>query len=337
MRRTAAIALALAVVAGAASAQNAQRDEAARRALAAGEFARVIAVYQADLQAGNKLGDQALYRLAIAYSRTGDPARASAALEAALQQNPGGSFASSPARLQQLQATIQQACELLPARSCGKSESATLPQVGATAPATGTPQPAPVAEASPAQAASTPAEPAAAASAPVEAVAPAVVPVQDSGQKPSDPPAVEGTPQHQEDQDAAGRAWFWAAAAVALATIAVGVFAWRAQRRRKGELKMRAEWHPLVSLRDEGERVLAAMQRVEGGAEKEVTQALQAFLPLLEREIGRSHWRAGHGKDQLVTLDVQAVEVLERLSNAAVPVISARREEVQNLFQRPAL
>lgn len=101
------LATALLVSAAWAAPSAGQADIAARKALELKQYGDVIKAYEGvDNQS---LTEQALYRLAISYQRTGNAAAALNALDQALVKNPTGSFASTPARLASLRESINNA------------------------------------------------------------------------------------------------------------------------------------------------------------------------------------------------------------------------------------
>jgi hypothetical protein len=79
-------------------------DAAARSALEAKDYVKVVATYEPFC--GNELSAAALYRLAIAYQKLGNPRSAKASLDQALVLNPSGTFASSLQRLETLRNDI---------------------------------------------------------------------------------------------------------------------------------------------------------------------------------------------------------------------------------------
>lgn len=106
-----------------AAAQAAGEDEAARRALAAHDYDQVIRVYSSAEASAKPLTDMARYRLAIAHSKTQNPIAAWNQLQQALELNPKGTFASTPARLADLQASITAACESIGKPGCRQGVS----------------------------------------------------------------------------------------------------------------------------------------------------------------------------------------------------------------------
>lgn len=326
--------------ASAAFAQQPAADEAARKALAAGEHAKVIAAYEPELKAGATLSDMAQYRLAIAYNRMGDAPRASAALRAALAANPQGSFATNPARLQQLQASIAEACAKAEPPGCAaQADSA---QSSAAAPA------------APSGAAKAATEPAAATDGDSAATPRAGEPLPGAGQGPTGQIAPEmSASQGAASGEAALKTSLNAAAAKAadawafefegqdvaaylvipLAVLALaGLIAFAVTRRRRAP-----QWQPLVDLRDRTEAVIRSLEQSPVGPQTAVYQALQQLLPLLEREVGRSQWRAGAPAARLVPADRELVEAAARLSREPLDALKATPEAVRALFQRPVL
>lgn len=327
--------------ASAAFAQQPAADEAARKALAAGEHAKVIAAYEPDLKAGATLSDMAQYRLAIAYNRLGDAPRASAALRAALAANPQGTFATSPARLQQLQASITEACAKAEPPGCAaQADSARSSAAAPAAPSGAAKAATEPAAATDGDAAATPRagdQLPGAGQGPRGQIAPEMSASQGaaSGEAtlktpPLNAPAAKVTSAAAfgfEQQDVA------AYLVIPLAVLALaGLIAFAVTRRRQAP-----QWQPLVDLRDRTEAVIRSLEQSPVGPQTAVYQALQQLLPLLEREVGRSHWRAGAPAARLVPADRELVEAAARLSREPLDALKATPEAVRALFQRPVL
>jgi hypothetical protein len=79
-------------------------DAVARAALEAKDYPKVLSAYEPFLR--DDLSAAAFYRMAIAHQKMGNGGAASQALESALNLNPLGTFASSPARLEALRNDI---------------------------------------------------------------------------------------------------------------------------------------------------------------------------------------------------------------------------------------
>lgn len=315
------------LVGAAAHAQGDLVDESARRALQAGDYKRVIAVYAAPLAAGTSLADMAHYRLAIALSKTGEPLRAWGHLQQALRITPEGSFASTPARLADLRASIQAACEQHGKPGCeaepapGRADSRTHGEGAAqtAAPAQ------PAAAETPAAVAVTPASAPALVAAPIQHAAPAVAT--------SHTPPVASA--EREPQGGALRWEFGALIALSAATLLVVL--WCAMRIWRRERRIPEGLGSVEALRDNVASFLASLETSERGRESQLHAPLRALLPLLEREAGRTLYRRSGSTRALTITDKRAVEIAKLLTRRPTDVLSATAHDIEAQFRRPTI
>lgn len=307
-------------------AQDPATESAARTALARGEYAKVLQVYQPLTSSGTPLSDVAHYRLAIAARRVGKSAVAWQHLSKALTLNPQGSFTTSPAKLADLRTAILAACASEGRAQCNPGPGptpASAPQaVAAISPETAGGAQVP-ALASPATAASA-ALPLAAAAAQTSAV-PVAAPA--CGQA-SDPTLPQGESQAQKNSPSATKGL----------SIAVGVLVgvlgclvgWQV---RSYERRRAAGTDVLEALRDSVALLLHRLSLTGG----EDTVLYRQLVPLLEHEVGRTAYRAGGHMGKLVETDRKAVEWARHLSRAPLDVLTSSAHDIQLLFQRRAI
>lgn len=269
----AAVSVVLFAAALAAHAADPAMNEAARAALRDGDYARVV---QLTSEIAKTEPDAALnwYRMAIAASRSGDPARASEALARAERADPALRFASTPQRVEKLRADIRAA---LAQASAAIDEAAAAP---APTPSVATQEVDPGATAS------------------VAIVGQQIQGMQQALDKRLDDIAKELSAV-SSNQAAAVRASNWERAAwiigflvaIVMCAALIALYMERAARaRRQAELRSWAQLplQQLVALTRDTNALL--MQRLERHGHKDTdlfTQLLRS-QPALERESGRS-------------------------------------------------
>jgi hypothetical protein len=311
MRAFAALAMA-ALLSCAAQARN--DDEAARAALAAKRYADVINAYEGRTPAD--LGAIQRYRLAIALQGLGKPMEAWINLQAARSLDPAGRFASSPARLNALVASIQQACldasrpRCDPAPEVPKQDLPEVPRSGAetidTARQVPAPQPVPAAEA---------------------VISQAVQPVN-----------TLATPQvnaGSQNVSAESQVVTWATLTVSLlAMLGIG---WLIARSIHADRALPGGVRAIHRLRDDTAALLDRLDATAPGQGTELRAVLQSLLPLLEREAGRAQYRAKGFATALVASDRPTADLLARLSAAPLDALSSTSRDVEALFRREVL
>lgn len=296
------------------AAQAGSDDEAARAALAAKRYADVINAYEGRTPAD--LGAIQRYRLAIALQGLGKPMEAWINLQAARNLDPAGSFASSPARLNALAASIQQACldagrpKCAPAPEVPKQDLPDVPRSGAetidTARQAAAPQPVPAAEA---------------------VIAPAVQPVNTPGA-----PVPAAGPQSVSVE---GQVMAWAVLIVSLlAMLGVG---WLVARSVHADRALPGGVRAIHRLRDDTAALLDRLNATDTGQGTELRAVLQSLLPLLEREAGRAQYRAKGFATALVATERPTADLLARLSAAPLDALSSTSRDVEALFRREVL
>lgn len=304
--------------------QDATTENAARIALAQGEYRKVLDLYQPSLAAGKALPDIARYRLAIASSRLSQPIDAWNHLRSALEQNPQGTFATSAARLEELRTAILAACEKRGAPGCDQ----TVPT--AASPASAASAASAVLEVVPDAMAPQPA---------ADAASPTAGSVSPSAAATDSPKGgssnTELAASESSEPKATGASAIWVAVLAIQATMLtlVGWIAWRIYRRDR---RLPAGVDGVESLRDD---VAALLHRLTlfGGSGTELYHHLRALLPLLEREAGRSLYRSTGKAHRLASGDRASVDLARSLTSAPLDVLTASAQEVQNVFQRPAI
>lgn len=304
--------------------RDASTDNAARTALAQGEYARVIEVYQPLIAVGKPLSDVAHYRLAIAGSRLGLALDAWNHLSAALTLNSQGTFATSPSRLADLRTTILTGCEKQGMPQC--KEALAVP--GATHEPTAFPAAAVVGEtgavAAPAAAASALALPASAA---------AFQPGSELALSPVHAEPAAAPTAHEAPAESGKETAVLQISLQGLLLLQVGWIACRVYLRDR---RMPAGIVGVEALR---ENVASFLHRLSsaGGQNTLLYRHLDALLPLLEREAGRTLYRATGKAQRLVDEDRKSVELTARLTAAPLDVLHASAQDIQALFQRPAV
>jgi len=297
-------------------AQDASTENAARVALAKGEYAKVLEVYEPLITAGKPLTDVAHYRLAIAGSRLGQGRAAWLHLAEALTLNPQGSFATSPAKVADLRAAILAACESQGMSQCTQPASAR--------PNSTLPSPAAV------RASSVATAPTAPPSSPVHA---STAPVA-SGARVEPVVAIRtaNAASHAakpSDSVARGNV-FLPVAGILGWTLVAGWLLLRYRHRRVAGTDV------LEALQDSTAKLLhrLAAARADNTA---LYRQLQALLPLLEQEVGRTQFRATGTTRKLTDEDQKAVSWAHHLTREPLDVLTASSHEIQALFQRRAV
>ena len=299
-----------AVTAIAAEASLATAHNAARQALASQNYAAVISAYDGILN----LTPAAKYRLAIAHSRTGDPVKAHLLLRDALADDPKGTFASSPQRLQTFADSLLLACEEMAFPGCQKPEppaQSSEPERSASS-AESAPPGADSAspDVSTGSSISTPAPPA------VDTAPPVVAPIANAD--------VAHPVEQAESQSAAS--WTMAVATVAsvfFLTLFVLVI-----RARKVKNKLPDGLASLQSLHSAAKKQLEVLP-----PSCALAQSLQNLMPHLEREVGRAFLTKNGDPSRLTRSDAAVHAVRERFKGRPISVADATPEEVAALFQ----
>lgn len=318
MIKAAVTAVWLLAVAGTVAAQVDPVDESARKALALGKYAQVVDLYSASLNAGRTLPAMSHYRMAIALQKQGDAPDAWKHLRLALAANPQGTFASSPARLAELRSGILAAC-----RDLGRPECEERP----------TAKEAPSGDPDPAATAAAPTAPAAV---PEAAVVPQLA---TDIARPATPatlrtlgaaaPAVTGGFDGGPISD--GSRWGAATLAVAVATLLIASWiAWRTYRRDR---RIPEGLDSVESLRDNVAAFLTALHGSQRGRDSALYLPLASLLPLLEREAGRTLYRATGNTKALEAADLKAVELSKQLTRKPLDVLTASPQEIEAHFR----
>lgn len=304
------------LVAGAAAAQVDPVDESARKALAQGEYARVVDLYAPLLASGRTLADMSHYRLAIAMQKQGDAPAAWKHLRLALDANPQGSFASSPGRLADLRSSIVASCEKLGRPGC--EEPAAPPALADTDPS-----------ATAAKAAASASMPSAAPQAPREGTTATIAPA--SALNALGAPAAIVPHETVQANGLAQWAWHLATLLVAVATLLTsGWIAWRNYRRDR---RIPEGLDSVEGLRDNVAAFLAGLHATQRGRDSALYLPLANLLPLLEREAGRTLYRATGSTKALTAADLKAVEMNNQLSLRPLDVFTASPQEIEAHFR----
>lgn len=295
-----------------AHAQTPEADAIARKALEQKQYSQVLAAYQAVPL--DRLSDKSHYRMAIAFLRLGNFSAASDSLKAALKLNPSGSFASSPERVSALKTDIQKGLEseavvlavsaepvvsIAVASTSVATQSASVPPLGSSTAATvSSPTVAPL-------------EPVAAAPEPPARKTPVVLAVNE--------PVADGP------------VWVpMAGVGVALTALVGALYI---SHKRKNKIVSRME-----SLRDQVASFLNEMEGAGGNVPDVALYApLSKLLPLLEREIGRSHYRRSGQLAALNSDDRQTAKLMDGLQKSPLRLATASPEQILRLFQADRL
>jgi len=315
MIKAAITAVWLLVAGAAAAAQVDPVDESARKALAHGEYARVVDLYAPSLAAGRTLPDMSHYRLAIALQKQGDSLAAWKHLQLALTSNPQGNFASSPGRLADLRSSILASCEKLGRPGCEEPAAAPPAEAGTD----------PAATAAPTAAASMPAAQTQVIS---DATTATVAPASPLTALGAPAASAQGLPQ-AEGPGQAG--WHLATLLVATATLlTAGWIAWRNHRRDR---RIPEGLDSVEGLRDNVAAFLAGLHATQRGRDSALYLPLANLLPLLEREAGRTLYRATGSTKALAAPDLKAVEMSKQLSLRPLDVLTASPQEIEAHFR----
>lgn len=325
--RTLAVSIVLALTFGPAVAQTDAADAAARQALAKGEYARVLEIYKPEQTAGRSLSDLGHYRLAISHQRLGESKQAWEHLSKALATNPQGTFASSAGRLEELRSSILAGCE---SKGMPKCQPVPAP---AAAPVAAEPEGAAVVRES---------------KLPVPAEPPSALPSTSADAvQPDGTAAALGQPLPRLPDAprapvvvsavAAEPIFRWEpviATLQALALMLLATVAWRQHRRDK---RLPAGADGLERLRDNVASVLARLHLAEGGRDTVLYRQLTPLLPLLEREAGRTVYRATGKAKGLSAPDKKTADMVRHLTTNPPDALTASSQEVAALFQRKAI
>ncbi len=301
---------------------QAEPDEQARKALAQGDYARVIALYGPAIAAGRNLSDMAHYRLSIAQQKAGDSVAAWKHLRAALELNAAGTFASSASRLSDHRASILAGCEKLNVPGC--EEAAPKPQE--TPPATASAQPpagVPTASPSPSTAAQT-------ASVPVLSTRPEEEAPDSAGARTR--AALMEARADSERQQLRLLVWI-----LAIAGSSFCVMLWCAWRIYLRDRRSSAGLDAVEHLRDNVAALLARLHSTERGRSSVLHAHLRQLLPVLEREAGRTLYRSTGRTGQLAAADLKAVELGKQLTCTPPDVLTAHPQDIEAVFRRPCL
>ncbi len=296
--------------AGTVAAQVDPVEEPARKALAQGDFARVVDLYGPSLAAGRNLPDMSHYRLAISLQKQGDSPSAWKHLRTALASNPQGSFASSAARLGDLRTSILASCEKMGRPGCEEPEPPALASSGNSDPA----------------ATATPSAPASAPQGAQETVQPASAPKAVAAAEPA-------TSLDAAAQAGSARPTAWEVAMLLLMGTTLLVAAWIAWRTYRRDRRIPEGLDAVENLRDNVAAFLAGLHASERGRDSALYAPLANLLPLLEREAGRTLYRATGNTKALAAADMRAVEMSKQLSRKPLDVLTASPQEIEAHFR----
>lgn len=297
-------------------------DDQARKALAQGDYARVITLYGPAIAGGRELSDMAHYRLSIAQQKAGDSVAAWKHLRAALQLNAAGTFASSAARLGEHRASILAGCEKLNMPGC--EEAAPKPQVTPQATASAHPPAVePAASLPPSTATQTAVAPAPTAS-PV-AASPNTADVRTRA-------PLMAAPGDSEPQQPRLLLWI-----LGIASGSLWVMLWCAWRIYLRDRRTSGGLDAVENLRDNVAEILARLHSSERGRNSVLHAHLSELLPVLEREAGRALYRSTGRTAKLAAADLKAVELGRQMSSKPPDVLTAHPHDIEALFRRPAL
>ncbi len=314
MSRAAVTAVWLLVVAGTAAAQVDPVDESARKALAQGEYARVVDLYAPLLADGRSLPDMSHYRMAIALQKQRESPAAWKHLRNALVANPQGTFASSAARLSDLRSSILASCQRMGRPGCEDQIAAPEPTSSDADPAATTVAAAPAATASaPQRSLDAPPPPA---SALATLGAPASVATTAS---------IATTPASNDSP--------WAVATLAVAAATLLIASWIAWRTYRRDRRIPEGLDSVECLRDNVAAFLTALHASQLGRDSALYLPLSNLLPLLEREAGRTLYRATGNTKALAAADRKAVEMSKQLTRKPLDVLTASSQEIEEHFR----
>lgn len=300
------------------------KDEAARIALAAKDFAKVQETYGDNPLGNDSLSASAHYRLAIASIQLGQPIAAGAHLERALALAPSGDFASSQDRIRLLRQQIAAACEK---KDCTIAPPAAAPAAPAEPAALS-----PVREAAPitATTAATTTLTSVAAETPPASLAPPAI----AATAPEDPRA---TNDRTIIRTATWTTVFWAIV-FAICWFWVGrtssldiALAQAPQPPLQPPLQ-----HHLEQVRDSLATLLARIDHA-GGSGTELQGSGRLFLALIERECGRTRYRTAGDTSGLGQVDADTARIVAAISARPLSVTVDDAAAVDRLFRRAVL
>lgn len=303
---------------------NNDAHNAARKALAAQDYMGVIAAYKGH----DDLTPIALYRLSIAHAKTGDPTKAHSLLNAAMVDDPSGSFASSPQRLQTHAESVLQACLKIGLAGCNPAVTELADKPESNAGDIPLPPPTPSAQQgtvldtgnSPATAAllaDSPAQETDQTLAP-SAAGPLPAPVM----APAEPP--QAAPSQQANENDFWPYVYGAVVAALLVLIALSMFARHARNQSSKQrfFIVSQDLHRAIQVQ------LSVLPE-----QSVLAQRLKGLVPLLEQEIGREYLAQSGDPSKLTPNDAVLHKMRERFQGKPVLISQASPEEVVALFQ----